>query len=68
MNTKELAISKVGSGAELARRLGVSRQAVDQWPDKVPANKAWAVHQITGIPLEVLLAPPNHTKDEAGVS
>ncbi len=43
------AIKAVGASAELARRLGVSRQAVDQWK-KVPATRAVDVERETGIP------------------
>ena len=44
------AIEKVGSASELARQLGVSRQADSQWRE-VPPRKARKVSEITGIPL-----------------
>ena len=53
------AIAAVGSRAELARRLGISRPAVAQW-SVVPINRVAAVASATGIPIEQLcpqLAP-----------
>ena len=52
-----------GSGAELAKQLGITRAAVWQWK-QVPANRVIAVEAITRIPREKLrpdLYPPkNH--------
>lgn len=39
--------------SELARRLGVKRQAVQQW-DEVPAERCKAVEKVTGVPRVVL--------------
>lgn len=49
----ERAISIVGSRAELARRLGISRPAVAQWT-QVPIKRAADVSRITGIPIDEL--------------
>jgi DNA-binding transcriptional regulator YdaS (Cro superfamily) len=42
------AIDAVGGAAELARRIGVKRQAVSAWR-RCPADKAKAVQTITGV-------------------
>lgn len=47
------AVGVVGTRAELARRLGVSRAAVTQWR-RVPTKRAYAVSQITGVPMHQL--------------
>lgn len=39
--------------ATLARRIGVSRQTITQWP-RVPPHRAIAIEGILGIPREVL--------------
>ena len=44
----EKAIRNVGSAKELARRLGVSAQAVSQWK-KVPADRVLAVERVSGV-------------------
>lgn len=46
----EVAAQRVGSQAELARRLGVTRQAVSQWlwPGRaVPIEHCLAIEQVT---------------------
>jgi hypothetical protein len=43
------AAEKVGGVGELARKLGVSRQAIDQWTE-VPLERADELERITGIP------------------
>jgi len=44
------AIEKAGGASELARKLGVSRQAVAQW-QAVPPRQARKVSELTGVPL-----------------
>lgn len=48
------AINAVGSAAELARRLGISPEAVCQWKGKVPVNRVIAVEAATGVSREHL--------------
>ena len=48
------AINAAGSAAELARRLGISPEAVCQWKGKVPVNRVIAVEAATGVPREHL--------------
>lgn len=43
-------IEKCGSMAELARRCGVSRQAIEGWKDLIPFARALDVEAATGIP------------------
>jgi DNA-binding transcriptional regulator YdaS (Cro superfamily) len=43
------ALEKAGSGAALAREIGVTRAAVCQW-DRVPVERCAAVERATGIP------------------
>ena len=44
------AIEAIGGISELARRLGLQRQAVSQWT-QVPAGRMLMVQALTGIPL-----------------
>ena len=48
------AINAAGSAAELARRLGISPEAVCQWKGKVPVNRVIAVEAATGVLREHL--------------
>lgn len=41
--------------ADLARRLGITRQAVDRWGGEVPERFAVRVAAITNIPAEKIL-------------
>ena len=52
-NGLKLVIEAVGSRTELARRLGLSRQATHCWV-RVPRNRLKLVSRITGIPAAVL--------------
>lgn len=46
MNKSE-AIKLAGSGAELARLLGINRQAVDNWPDDtIPALRIYQLKEL----------------------
>lgn len=47
------AIEAAGSRSELARRLGISQQAVSQWRT-IPLRQIVAVEQATGVPREEL--------------
>jgi len=42
------AINRAGSAAKLARMVGVSRQAVDQWVE-VPPRRVLQVEAVTGV-------------------
>lgn len=44
---KKDAVKFFGSGSELAKRLGIRRQAVYQWPDVVPFKKAMRLEELT---------------------
>jgi DNA-binding transcriptional regulator YdaS (Cro superfamily) len=46
-------IVSLGSLSEVARRLGVSRQAIAQW-DKVPVKHLRVISEMTGIPCQKL--------------
>jgi DNA-binding transcriptional regulator YdaS (Cro superfamily) len=48
----EAAIIATGSRSELARRLGISRQAIHFWK-KIPAERVVEIEQITGVPREI---------------
>lgn len=48
MTPLEKAKKAVGSSKELARRIGVTPQAVSQW-DEVPVSRVLAVERETGI-------------------
>lgn len=48
------AIKSAGSGTELARRIGITPEAVCQWRGRVPVNRVIAVEAATGVPRERL--------------
>jgi len=47
--TVAVAVSHLGSAAELAKRLGISRQALNQW-ETIPVRHCRALEALTGIP------------------
>ena len=47
------AIAAAGSQSELARRLGITPQAVQRWCS-IPARHIIAIERVTGVPREVL--------------
>jgi DNA-binding transcriptional regulator YdaS (Cro superfamily) len=50
------AIDTCGTPAELAKRVGVTPQAVNHWRHHgIPAGKALRVSEVTGIPVEDIL-------------
>ncbi len=49
----KIAVQKAGSVQALARRLRISRQAVDKWT-QIPVNRIAAISRLFGIPREVL--------------
>lgn len=49
----KLAIRNAGGISELARQLGIKRQAVSAWR-KVPVARCWDVAHLTGIPEQEL--------------
>ena len=51
--TIKLAAEKVGGGAKLARKLGLTRQAIYQW-DRIPPERVLQVEEITGVPRHQL--------------
>ena len=49
------AIAYYGTKSALARAVGVNRQAVQQWGEYLPDDKAWYLHYITGGKINVFL-------------
>jgi DNA-binding transcriptional regulator YdaS (Cro superfamily) len=47
MITKTILIRQLGSAAALAKAAQVTRQAVFQWPDKVPVERCRAIEAAT---------------------
>lgn len=43
---KQFAINKAGSEAALAKLLGLSRQAVNQWPEAMPPLQVYRLRDI----------------------
>lgn len=51
----DAALTKAGGGAALARALGVTKGAVQQWKQAgIPASRVPAVARLTGIPMREL--------------
>ena len=44
--TKTEAIAKAGNANKLAALLGISRQAVSKWPEKVPPLRVYQLREI----------------------
>ncbi|WP_273859561.1 Cro/CI family transcriptional regulator [Photobacterium sp. GSS17] len=44
---KQEVINHFGSGAKVAKALGIKPSAVYQWPEKVPLLRAYQIEQIT---------------------
>lgn len=56
MNTPtpvEKAIAAAGNASELARRLGIKVQSIQQW-DRIPAERVVDIERVTGVPREEL--------------
>lgn len=50
MNAIAFAISEAGGASKLARALGITRQAVEQWKGRgVPPEHVLAIEKITGV-------------------
>jgi DNA-binding transcriptional regulator YdaS (Cro superfamily) len=61
------AIAAAGGYRELAKKLGITPQAVFVWPI-VPVERARRVEELTGIPVEELrpdIWPPDHRRNAA---
>lgn len=50
---KQDVIEHYGSEARAARALGISRQAVNAWPDPIPENTAYRIQVLTKNALKV---------------
>ena len=50
---KQAVIEHFGSYAEVARLLGISRQAVHKWPDVIPFRQAYRIEKATGGELKL---------------
>lgn len=50
---KKTVIEYFGSPSAISKALGVTRQYVGQWPDKVPMGMAYKIESITGGELKV---------------
>jgi DNA-binding transcriptional regulator YdaS (Cro superfamily) len=66
-NPLERAIEAVGSPGELAARLGLYRQIVDNWVRRgVPPARWPAIAQASGLPLQELAPDVQFAHDDAG--
>lgn len=57
MKAMDLAIERAGGLRALARRLGISASAVQQWragKRRVPFKRAWEIEVLFGVPKEDL--------------
>ncbi|MBN9033714.1 MAG: helix-turn-helix domain-containing protein [Rhizobiales bacterium] len=63
----DVAIERVGSASELARRIGITAAAVLQWP-QVPPKRVLAVEEVSGVSRHILRPdlygpPPTETAE-----
>jgi len=67
---KKDAINYFGSGAALARALGVQRAAVSRWPDVLPELRACQVQVVTGgkLTASISSSAPDPSAPEQGAS
>jgi hypothetical protein len=56
---KSDAIAYFGSGAEIARRLGIGRAFVSKWGDDVPQRYAYELERLTDGELKADWPPPD---------
>ena len=47
--TPQQAASKIGGKSALSRKLGLTRQAITEWGDKIPRGWVRDIEEITGI-------------------
>jgi len=47
------AIAAAGNRSELARRLGIKVQSIQQW-DRIPAERVIDIERVTGVPRQEL--------------
>lgn len=59
------ACEKAGGATELARKLGISKQAVSQWSE-IPIRHVHRVHEVTRIPLTDLRPDVFHPASLSG--
>lgn len=50
---KKTALEHFGTAAELARAIGRTPQAIDEWPEVVPEGMAYKIQVITGGKVQV---------------
>ncbi len=71
MDAISLAIKKAGGAVKLGKALGITRQAVEQWPKRVvPPEHVLAIEKLTGISRYALRPdiygdPPKNPKRRA---
>jgi len=60
-------IEYFGSAAAIARAVGISRQAVHEWPDELPVPRACQIEILTGGALraENVARPPEPAQESA---
>lgn len=57
--TKQEALAHFGTVAKLAKALGISTQAIYDWPEKVPALRQFQIERITNGQLQAEDPVPN---------
>lgn len=56
---KSDAIQHFGTGAALARALGIGKAFISKWPDDVPQRYAYEIERLTGGELKAEWPPPD---------
>lgn len=60
----EIAALREGSKSALARRFGISRQALDRWGDNIPPKRVAEIADLSGVPAHEIrpdVFPPPQT-------
>jgi DNA-binding transcriptional regulator YdaS (Cro superfamily) len=61
---KEDAIAYFGSSSELAKKLGIAKQAISQWGEDVPQLRAFEIERITNSALKADFIPFKQPKKD----
>lgn len=65
---KKDAIREAGGPAALARKLGITSQAISQWGDRIPAGHVLKVERASGVSRHLLRPDLYPVEEKAGAA